>query len=56
MKEWAIEKKTSPPQWFGLNGWGSSQNGHNNFIHNWCIGGFRACVGLLGVHPNTEHW
>jgi hypothetical protein len=25
--------------WFRLNGLGSSQNGQNSLIHNWCIGG-----------------
>jgi len=35
-------KKKPPPQcliWFRLNGLGSSQNGQNSLIHNWCIGG-----------------
>jgi len=35
-------KKQTPPQclvWFRLNGSGSSQNGQNSLIHNWCIGG-----------------
>ncbi len=25
--------------WFRLNGLGSSQNGQNSLIYNWCIGG-----------------
>jgi hypothetical protein len=40
---WASEmKKNNPRQclvWFRLNGVGSSQNGQNSLIHNWCIGG-----------------
>jgi hypothetical protein len=39
---WASEKKRNPPQcgvWFRLNGLGSSQNGQNSLIHNWCTGG-----------------
>jgi len=35
-------RKKNPPQflvWFRLNGLGSSQNGQNSLIHNWCIGG-----------------
>jgi hypothetical protein len=35
-------KEKNPPQclvWFRLNGLGSSQNGQNSLIHNWCIGG-----------------
>jgi hypothetical protein len=41
-ERWANEKKKNPPQclvWFRLNGLGSSQNGQNSLIHNWCIGG-----------------
>jgi hypothetical protein len=37
-----MKRKKNPIQclvWFRLNGLGSSQNGQNILIHNWCIGG-----------------
>jgi hypothetical protein len=39
-ESWASEKKkkvTHLNVWFGLNGLGSSQNGQNSLIHNWCM-------------------
>ncbi len=42
-KGWASEMKRNNPRqylvWFRLNGLGSSQNGKNSLIQNWCIGG-----------------
>jgi hypothetical protein len=41
VSKWKKKKKSSPQclVWFRLNGFSSSQNGQNNLIHNWCIGG-----------------
>jgi hypothetical protein len=42
VSQWKEKRKKTAPQWlvwFRLNGFGSSQNGQNSLIHNWCIGG-----------------
>jgi hypothetical protein len=38
-KEERTKEEEKKMVWFKLNGLGSSQNGQNNLIHNWCIGG-----------------
>jgi hypothetical protein len=55
-------KRKNPPQclvWFRLNGLGSSQNGQNSFIQNWCTGGCwftLAGHAIVSTHNSFPRW
>ncbi len=53
-----MKRKKNPPQrlvWF--NGLGSSQNGKNGRIHNWCIGGCWVTAAVYtGSIPAKKSW